>query len=82
MLADVEQTINEATLAKWYYYRWNIESYFKLLKQAGHQLERWEQETGSAVFKRLLIVAQACALVWRIMLLEGEKAEKNESLFG
>ena len=76
LLADVKQTINDATLAKWYYYRWNIESYFKLLKQAGHQLERWEQETGSAVFKRLLIVAQACALVWRVMLLEGEKAEK------
>jgi hypothetical protein len=79
LLADVEQTIDEAILAKWYYYRWNIESYFKLLKQAGHQLERWEQETGSAVFKRLLIVAQACALVWRIMRLEGEKSEKMKA---
>jgi IS4 transposase len=59
LLADVAQTVDDATLARWYYYRWNIESYFKLLKQAGHQLERWEQETGSAAFKRLLIVAQA-----------------------
>lgn len=79
LLADVEQSIDEATLANWYYYRWNIESYFKLLKQAGHQLERWEQETGSAVFKRLLIVAQACALVWRIMRLESEKAKKMKA---
>ena len=76
LLADVDPSIDEAVLATWYYYRWRIESYFKLLKQAGHQLESWEQETGKAVFKRLLIVAQACALVWRIMRLEGEKAQE------
>lgn len=67
--------ISDQQLAIWYYYRWRIESYFKVLKQAGHQLESWEQETGKAIFKRLLIVSQACALAWQIMHLEGEKAE-------
>jgi IS4 transposase len=37
LLADVDPSIDEAVLATWYYYRWRIESYFKLLKQAGHQ---------------------------------------------
>jgi hypothetical protein len=75
LLADVPDDVSAPTLALWYYYRWRIESYFKLLKQAGHQLESWEQETGGAVFKRLLIVAQACVLAWRIMRAKGEFAE-------
>lgn len=76
LLADVPDEVPAQTLALWYYYRWRIESYFKLLKQAGHQLESWEQETGGAVFKRLLIVGQACALAWRIMRAEGAFAEQ------
>jgi len=79
LLADVPDEVPAQTLALWYYYRWRIESYFKLLKQAGHQLESWEQETGGAVFKRLLIVAQACALAWRIMRAEGEFAEQTKT---
>lgn len=79
LLADVPDDVPAQTLALWYYYRWRIESYFKLLKQAGHQLESWEQETGGAVFKRLLIVAQACALAWRIMRAEGEYAEQTKT---
>ena len=27
----------------WYYWRWKIESFFKLLKSAGQQLESWQQ---------------------------------------
>ncbi|MFZ3260784.1 MAG: transposase [Thiobacillus sp.] len=76
LLADVPEDVPAQTLALWYYYRWRIESYFKLLKQAGHQLERWEQETGAAIFKRLLIVGQACALAWRVMRAEGEFAQQ------
>lgn len=36
-------------------YGTTIESFFKLLKQAGHQLESWQQESGLALAKRLLL---------------------------
>ncbi|WP_298659343.1 hypothetical protein [uncultured Thiothrix sp.] len=31
--------VNQATIALWYYWRWQIESFFKLMKSVGHQLE-------------------------------------------
>lgn len=77
LLSNVPEAVDEATLAQWYYWRWNIESYFKLLKQAGQQLEQWEQESGLALFKRLLIATQACALAWRLMRAPGEQAERT-----
>lgn len=64
-------------IALWYYYRWQIESYFKLLKEAGHQLESWEQETGLAVFKRLLIAGSASALAWRLMRATDEFGQRT-----
>lgn len=53
-------------LARCYYWRWRIESFFKLLKGHGQQLESWQQETGSAIARRLLVAAMACVLVWRL----------------
>ncbi len=53
-------------LAWCYYWRWRIESYFKLLKSHGQQLEHWQQETGPAVARRLLIASMACVLVWNL----------------
>jgi len=50
----------------WYYYRWKIESYFKLLKSSGFNLEAWQQEEPIALFRRLLIVSFSCVLVWKI----------------
>lgn len=79
LLTNVTAEVPDAQLALWYYYRWRIESYFKLLKAAGHQLESWEQETGQAVLKRLLIAGQACVLVWRLMRAQGEFAERTRS---
>lgn len=64
-------------IALWYYYRWQIESYFKLLKEAGHQLESWEQETGLAVFKRLLIAGSASVLAWRLMRATDEFGQRT-----
>ncbi len=43
-----------------------IESYFKLLKSAGHEVEHWQQTTAEAVAKRLLIAAMACVVVWHL----------------
>ena len=59
----------------WYYWRWQIESYFKLLKSAGHHLEQWQQETAQAVATRLLIVAQACVVVWQLARSKAKEAE-------
>ena len=50
----------------WYYWRWRIESLFKLLKSAGQQVEHWKQPSGEAIAKRLVVAAMACALVWRL----------------
>jgi hypothetical protein len=66
LLTNVPHEVDKATLALWYYWRWRIESFFKLLKSAGQQVESWQQETGAAIAKRLLVAAMACALVWQI----------------
>ena len=55
-----------ATIASWYYWRWRIESFFKLLKSDGQEIEHWQQTTGAAIFRRLLVVAMACVTVWHI----------------
>jgi hypothetical protein len=65
-------------------WRWKIESFFKLLKQAGHQLESWQhfdklsasQTSGLAVAKRLLVASMACVVVWQ--LAESSQAEAKK----
>lgn len=52
--------------ARCYYWRWGIESFFKLLKSHGIELEHWQQETGPAIARRLLIAAMACVVVWQL----------------
>jgi hypothetical protein len=54
-------------LARCYYWRWRIETYFKLLKSHGMQLEHWLQETGAAIARRLLVASMACVTVWRLL---------------
>lgn len=58
--------MDAATIALWYYWRWQIESFFKLIKSAGHHLESWQQESALAIAKRLLIASMACVTVWAI----------------
>ncbi len=67
LLSNVyDTTVTPATIATWYYYRWKIESYFKLLKSSGFNLEEWQQKDPEALFKRLLVVSQSCMFVWKI----------------
>jgi hypothetical protein len=66
LLTNLPAEVLAPTVALWYYWRWRIESLFKLLKSHGHQVEHWQQEGGEAVAKRLLVAAMACALVWRV----------------
>ena len=53
-------------LARSYYWRWRIESFFKLLKSHGHHLEQWQQESGPAIARRLPVAAMACVVVWQL----------------
>ena len=67
MLSNAPATLlSAAQLALCYYWRWRIESYFKLLKSHGQQLEDWLQETGAAIFRRLLVATMACVTVWHL----------------
>lgn len=67
LLTNAPPTLLSAEqLARCYYWRWNIESYFKLLKSHGQQLEHWLQETGPAIFRRMLVATMACVTVWHL----------------
>jgi len=66
LLTNVAAEVDAETVALWYYWRWRIESFFKLLKGAGQQVEQWQQQTGGAIAKRLLVAAMACVLVWKL----------------
>jgi hypothetical protein len=66
LLTNLPAEVPAARVALWYYFRWRIESYFKLLKSAGMHLEQWQQETAAAVAKRLLVASMACAVVWQL----------------
>jgi hypothetical protein len=66
LLTNVAASVSAGEVALWYYWRWRVESYFKLLKGAGLHLEQWQQETASAVAKRLLVASMASVVVWQL----------------
>jgi hypothetical protein len=66
LLTNVSELYDAATVVQWYYWRWRIETYHKLLKSAGQQIEEWEQESGEAVARRLVIASMACLMVWAL----------------
>ena len=67
LLSNVPATISAVTIATWYYWRWLIETFHKLLKSAGQCVEQWQQETAPAIAKRLLVASMACVSVWQLM---------------
>ena len=67
LVTNVGPAVSAAQVGRWYAWRWRIESFFKLLKSHGQQVEQWQQETGAAIAKRLAVTAMACVLVWRIV---------------
>ncbi|NLS44054.1 hypothetical protein EXD76_08980 [BEV proteobacterium] len=72
LLTNVGNEITSAEVARWYYWLWGIESFFKLLKGAGHDVEKWLQRNAGAVLRRLLIASMVCVLVWRLQRAEGD----------
>lgn len=81
LLTNVAATsADAATIALWYYWRWRIESFFKLLKSAGQQIEHWQQETGAAIARRLLVAAMACVTVWQLERQKSAEAQQMKQL--
>jgi hypothetical protein len=66
LLTNLPQSVTAATVALWYLWRWKIESYHKLLKGAGQQVESWQQETAEALARRLTVVAMSAVVVWHL----------------
>jgi hypothetical protein len=66
LLTNLIDVVDAATAALWYYWRWRIESYHKLLKGAGQQVECWQQETAAALARRLVVAAMACVVIWNL----------------
>lgn len=63
---NLPASVDAATVVLWYYWRWRIESYHKLLKGAGQQIEQWQQTTPEALARRLAVAAMACVMVWTL----------------
>ena len=77
---NLPPTVDAATSALWYYWRWRIEAFHKRLKRAGQALEQWQQTTVERRARRLLSAAQACAIVWALEQDESAAAHGLRSL--
>lgn len=66
LLTNLPPSLDAATAALWYYWRWRIESYHKLLKGAGQQVECWQQETAEALARRLAVASMAAVVAWKL----------------
>jgi hypothetical protein len=80
LLSNVPSSVPAYQLALWYYHRWKIESYFKLMKSASQELEHWQQESASAIFKRFLVASMAVATVWQIQASNTEEASEIKTV--
>jgi hypothetical protein len=80
LLTNVFGGVSASRIALWYYWRWKIESFFKLLKSHGQELEHWLQETGEAITRRLLVAAMACVVVWQLERDHSAEAEQAKTI--
>jgi hypothetical protein len=80
LLTNVAADVDTATLALWYYWRWSIETYFKLLKSAGMNVEQWQQTSAAAIARRLLVASMACVTVWQLARSEHPQAAPARKL--
>jgi hypothetical protein len=80
LLTNLPPEVAAERVALWYYWRWRIESFFKLLKSAGQQVEAWQQESGAALAKRLVVASMACGVVWQVARLEGAPGQRWREL--
>ena len=66
LLTNVTPDADATQISLWYYWRWKVESYFKLLKTSGQEIEQWQQESAEAITRRLLVASMACVVVWQL----------------
>lgn len=76
LLTNVPAHVPAETIALWYYWRWNIEQLFKLLKSAGTQIETWQQRSAGSIARRLWVACMACATAWQIHSSPAPQAEQ------
>src|SRR5260370_12012162 len=57
-----------------------MEDFVKLLKRQGREWEQWEQETGRAIARRLLVAAMACVVVWQLQADQSPEAEELKGI--
>jgi hypothetical protein len=79
LLTNVKDVAAEQ-VALWYYWRWRIESFHKLLKSSGLELEEWQQESAGAIAKRLLVACMACVTVWQLQRQTTAAAQECQEL--
>ncbi len=81
LLTNVPAALGDtATIARWYYFRWRIETYHKLLKGAGWQLESWLQRDGQGLLVKLMLALGACASIWALERRRDAEAEAFKKL--
>ena len=80
LVTNVGEEVSAEQIARWYYWRWKIESYFKLVKSAGHELESWQQESAGVILKRLLVASMACVVVWHLARSAAPESEEARRL--
>ena len=80
LLTNVAAAFDASTLARWYTWRWRIESYHKLLKTAGMNAEEWQQTSGDAFLKRLAITSMACLAVWHLQQDASDEATRLKGI--
>lgn len=80
LLTNVPGDVVASLLAQWYYWRWLIETFHKLAKSAGLQVEEWQQETADAIAKRLVVACMACVNVWQLQRQTTPEAEACKKL--
>ncbi len=80
LLSNCPDSVSAVMLAKWYYWRWRIESFHKLLKEAGQHVEQWQQETAAALSRRLIVAAMAAVVVWQLARDDSPQAQDFHQL--
>lgn len=77
---NLDAAVDKVIIVLWYYWRWRVESYHKLLKSDGQHIESWRQESGEAIARRLAIASMACVIVWRIQRDPSEEGARVRKL--
>lgn len=75
-----DRAVSGYQIALWYYWRWLIETYFKLLKSHGQELEQWQQQSGEAIARRILVASMACVAVLQLQNDSSDEATETKRL--